>query len=73
MTQPLLVEAVVHGQGAEQRRAIAKAITQLESTRADHRLQGDEPVPAGIGSFCFVADELISPILRFVVADALPH
>ena len=46
MTQPLLVEAVVHGQGAEQRRAIAKAITLLESTRADHRLQGDELLTA---------------------------
>ena len=46
MTQPLLVEAVVHGQGAEQRRAIAKAITLLESTRTDHRLQGDELLTA---------------------------
>ena len=46
MTQPPLVEAVVHGQGAEQRRAIAKAITLLESTRADHRLQGDELLTA---------------------------
>ncbi len=37
-----LVEAVVRGDGAAQRRAIAKAITLLESTRADHRAQADE-------------------------------
>jgi LAO/AO transport system kinase len=35
------LDAIVRGQGAEQRRAIAKAITLLESTRADHRAQGD--------------------------------
>ncbi|MDP2261817.1 MAG: methylmalonyl Co-A mutase-associated GTPase MeaB, partial [Hydrogenophaga sp.] len=29
-----------------QRRAIAKAITLLESTRADHRAQGDELLTA---------------------------
>ena len=46
MTQPSLVEAVVHGHGAEQRRAIAKAITLLESTRADHRTQGDQLLTA---------------------------
>ena len=33
--------AIVRSCGAEQRRAIAKAITLLESTRADHRAQGD--------------------------------
>ena len=37
-----LVEAVLHGEPAEQRRAIAKAITLLESTRTDHRAQADE-------------------------------
>ena len=37
-----LVEAVLHGVPAVQRRAIAKAITLLESTRADHRAQADE-------------------------------
>jgi LAO/AO transport system kinase len=36
------VEAITGKQGAAQRRAIAKAITLLESTRADHRAQGDE-------------------------------
>ncbi len=46
MTAPPLVEAVVNGQGAEQRRAIANAITLLESTRADHRAQGDELLTA---------------------------
>jgi LAO/AO transport system kinase len=32
---------IVQGQGAPQRRAIAKAITLLESTRTDHRAQAD--------------------------------
>ena len=41
-----MVEAVVHGQATAQRRAIAKAITLLESTRADHRAQGDELLTA---------------------------
>jgi LAO/AO transport system kinase len=36
-----LIEGVLHGNAAVQRRAIAKAITLLESTRADHRAQGD--------------------------------
>ena len=33
---------ITHGEGTVQRRAIAKAITLLESTRADHRAQADE-------------------------------
>ncbi len=37
-----LTEAILQGAPAVQRRAIAKAITLLESTRADHRAQGDE-------------------------------
>ncbi len=41
-----LVGAVLHGDAAAQRRAIAKAITLLESTRADHRAQGDELLTA---------------------------
>ena len=36
------VAAIVHATGVEQRRAIAKAITLLESTRSDHRTQADE-------------------------------
>ena len=36
-----LAAAVLGQPGAEQRRAIAKAITLLESTRADHRVQAD--------------------------------
>ncbi len=36
----------MHGAGAQQRRAIAKAITLLESTRADHRAQADELLTA---------------------------
>jgi LAO/AO transport system kinase len=36
-----LLEGVVHGASAVQRRAMAKAITLLESTRADHRAQAD--------------------------------
>jgi LAO/AO transport system kinase len=35
------VEGILQAQPAVQRRAMAKAITLLESTRADHRTQGD--------------------------------
>ncbi len=38
---PELVQAILSGPGPRQRRAMAKAITLLESTRADHRAQGD--------------------------------
>ncbi len=41
-----LLEAVLGGDAVPQRRAIAKAITLLESTRADHRAQGDELLTA---------------------------
>ncbi|MGP1684223.1 MAG: methylmalonyl Co-A mutase-associated GTPase MeaB, partial [Giesbergeria sp.] len=37
-----LVQAITHGAPAVRRRAMAKAITLLESTRADHSDQGDE-------------------------------
>jgi len=37
-----LAERVLAGPGPVQRRAIAKAITLLESTRPDHRAQGDD-------------------------------
>ena len=37
---------IVESDGARQRRAIAKAITLLESTRADHRAQADELLTA---------------------------
>lgn len=37
-----LISSILHGQGMAQRRAMAKAITLLESTRPDHRLQADE-------------------------------
>ena len=37
-----LQQALLHGNPVQQRRAMAKAITLLESTRADHRAQGDE-------------------------------
>ncbi|MGA8784049.1 MAG: methylmalonyl Co-A mutase-associated GTPase MeaB [Polaromonas sp.] len=40
------MDAVLHGDAAVQRRAIAKAITLLESTRADHRAQADELLTA---------------------------
>ena len=39
-------ERVLTGSGTAQRRAIAKAITLLESTRADHRAQADEMLTA---------------------------
>ena len=37
-----MLKALLNAEGAVQRRAIAKTITLLESTRADHRLQADE-------------------------------
>ena len=40
------VTAITQGTPAQQRRAMAKAITLLESTRADHRAQGDELLTA---------------------------
>ncbi|WP_442957772.1 methylmalonyl Co-A mutase-associated GTPase MeaB [Polaromonas sp.] len=36
------IEPITHGSALAQRRAIAKAITLLESTRTDHRAQADE-------------------------------
>ena len=41
-----IVQLVIHSDAAIQRRAIAKAITLLESTRADHRGQADELLTA---------------------------
>ena len=41
-----LLQPIVTGTPPAQRRAIAKAITLLESTRADHRAQGDELLTA---------------------------
>jgi len=46
VSQGALVDAVLHGGAGVQRRAIAKAITLLESTRADHRAQADELLTA---------------------------
>jgi LAO/AO transport system kinase len=40
------LERLLQGSAVVQRRAIAKAITLLESTRADHRAQGDELLSA---------------------------
>ena len=40
------LQAITATSGPAQRRAIAKAITLLESTRADHRAQGDELLTA---------------------------
>ena len=40
------LDAIVQGTALAQRRAIAKAITLLESTRADHRAQADELLTA---------------------------
>ena len=37
-----LAEALLHGSGLARRRALAKAITLLESTRTDHRVQADQ-------------------------------
>ena len=41
MTPQAFFDGIVRGQGMAQRRAMAKAITLLESTRADHRQQAD--------------------------------
>ena len=43
---PVCANDVVITTGSAQRRAIAKAITLLESTRADHRVQADELLTA---------------------------
>ena len=37
-----LADALLHGAGPAQRRSLAKIITLLESTRADHRTRADE-------------------------------
>ena len=42
MVAPELLKAIRGPDAMARRRAIAKAITLLESTRADHRAQGDE-------------------------------
>ncbi|MET4575139.1 methylmalonyl Co-A mutase-associated GTPase MeaB [Ottowia thiooxydans] len=41
-----MIEGIINGSPMGQRRAIAKAITLLESTRADHRAKGDELLTA---------------------------
>ncbi|WP_269799110.1 methylmalonyl Co-A mutase-associated GTPase MeaB [Serpentinimonas barnesii] len=41
-----MIDAILHGTPMAQRRALAKAITLLESTRADHRAQADELLTA---------------------------
>jgi LAO/AO transport system kinase len=41
VSQEPLLDHLLQGAPVEQRRAIAKAITLLESTRSDHRAQGD--------------------------------
>ena len=46
MNTAMLLEHITQGDVLRQRRAIAKAITLLESTRADHRAQGDELLTA---------------------------
>ena len=46
MTPKELLNGILQGSPAVQRRAMAKAITLLESTRADHRAQADELLTA---------------------------
>ena len=46
MTPDQLLDGLLHGAAPVQRRAMAKAITLLESTRADHRAQADELLTA---------------------------
>jgi len=42
VTPDQLLQGLLHGEATAQRRAMAKAITLLESTRADHRQSADE-------------------------------
>jgi len=51
MTPQQLLQGLLHGDSALQRRAMAKAITLLESTRADHRAQADELLTAMFWSY----------------------
>ncbi len=44
--RPTGFDSITSGGGLQQRRAMAKAITLLESTRADHRAQADELLTA---------------------------
>ena len=46
MTPEQMQAGILQGDTAVQRRAMAKAITLLESTRADHRQQGDDLLTA---------------------------
>jgi LAO/AO transport system kinase len=46
MATPDFLQAIMGPDAMAQRRAIAKAITLLESTRADHRAQGDDLLTA---------------------------
>ncbi len=46
MTPDELLQGLLHGTAAVQRRAMAKAITLLESTRVDHRVLADELLTA---------------------------
>ena len=46
MTPETLLKGIVEGSANARRRALSKAITLLESTRADHRAQGDELLTA---------------------------
>ena len=46
MNTDQLLDGLITGSAPVQRRAMAKAITLLESTRADHRAQGDELLTA---------------------------
>ena len=46
MTPDQLLQGLLHGTAPVQRRAMAKAITLLESTRTDHRVQADELLTA---------------------------
>ena len=41
-----MIDAILHGAPLAQRRALARAITLLESTRADHRAQADDLLSA---------------------------
>ncbi len=46
MTPEQILQGLLHGPAPTQRRAMAKAITLLESTRTDHRALADELLTA---------------------------
>src|SRR6218665_44200 len=67
-------DAILHGDASVQRRAIAKAITLLESTRAQHRAQGDALLTALLpytGKFLGVGFRGVGGVGKSTLIEAL--